>query len=60
MKENNQINKTIIGELGVGMSTTFKQFLLDAISKGERIIVIDPEEEYRDLQKEDLVRIGIS
>lgn len=61
MKEKNQINKTtrsgyIIGEPGVGMSTSFKQFLLDAISKGEKIIVIDPEEEYRNLQKEDLVK----
>ena len=54
MKENNQINKTIIGEPGVGMSTTFKQIILDAILRGQEIIVVDPEKEYRDLQKNSL------
>ncbi len=62
MKESNQVNKTdrcdyIIGEAPRGMSTNFKQIILSAISKGERIIVIDPEEDYEKMTEEQIQKI---
>lgn len=68
MKESNQVNKTdrrdyIIGEAPGGMSVKYKLMLLsdisteDKISNGDRIIVIDPEEDYEKTTEEQMQKI---
>lgn len=42
-------NFCVMGNSGVGKSTAVKHILLSEYMKGTRIIVIDPESEYRDL-----------
>ena len=42
-------NFCVMGNSGVGKSTAIKHILLSEYMKGTRIIVIDPESEYRDL-----------
>ncbi len=42
-------NLCVMGNSGVGKSTAVKHILLSEYMKGTRIIVIDPESEYRDL-----------
>lgn len=42
-------NFCVMGNSGVGKSTAIKHILLSENMKGTRIIVIDPESEYRDL-----------
>ena len=42
-------NFCVMGNSGVGKSTAIKHILLAEYMKGTRIIVIDPESEYRDL-----------
>jgi type IV secretory pathway VirB4 component len=42
-------NMTIMGRPGVGKSTAVKKFLLSEYARGTKIIIIDPEREYRDL-----------
>ena len=45
----NQQQLCVMGNSGVGKSTAIKHILLSEYMKGTRIIVIDPESEYRDL-----------
>ncbi len=42
-------NWTILGKPGVGKSTTVKKVLANEFAQGSKVIVIDPEREYRDL-----------
>lgn len=42
-------NWTVLGKPGVGKSTTVKKILANEYAQGSKIIVIDPEREYRDL-----------
>ena len=44
-------NWTILGAPGVGKSATVKHIFLNEYSQGTKIIIIDPEREYRDLCK---------
>jgi type IV secretory pathway VirB4 component len=44
-------NWTILGAPGVGKSATVKHIFLNEYSQGTKIIVIDPEREYKDLCK---------
>lgn len=44
-------NVTFLGRPGVGKSTTVKKILASEYARGTKIIVIDPEREYRDLCK---------
>jgi len=42
-------NWTILGAPGVGKSATVKHIFLNEYSQGTKIIIIDPEREYKDL-----------
>lgn len=42
-------NLTIMGRPGVGKSATVKKILLDEYKKGTKIIIIDPEREYKEM-----------
>lgn len=42
-------NMTILGRPGVGKSTTVKKILLNEYAQGTKIIILDPEREYKDL-----------
>lgn len=44
-------NCTIMGRPGVGKSTVVKKHMINEFARGTKIIVIDPEREYRDLCK---------
>ncbi|MCP1312091.1 VirB4 family type IV secretion system protein [Paenibacillus tyrfis] len=44
-------NMTVMGRPGVGKSTTIKKILMNEFAQGTKIIIIDPEREYRDLCK---------
>lgn len=44
-------NWTILGAPGVGKSATVKHIFLNEYSQGTKIIIIDPEREYRDMCK---------
>ncbi|MBU3173285.1 VirB4 family type IV secretion system protein [Clostridium estertheticum] len=44
-------NFTILGAPGVGKSATVKKIFLNEYSQGTKIIIIDPEREYKDLCK---------
>ncbi|WP_274655581.1 VirB4 family type IV secretion system protein [Paenibacillus humicola] len=42
-------NMTVMGRPGVGKSTAVKKILLNEFAQGTKIIILDPEREYRDL-----------
>ena len=42
-------NFVIMGNSGVGKSTAIKHIILSEFMKGPKILVVDPESEYRDL-----------
>lgn len=42
-------NMTVLGRPGVGKSTVVKKILLNEYARGSKIIIIDPEREYKDL-----------
>lgn len=42
-------NMTILGRPGVGKSTAVKKILLNEYARGTKIIILDPEREYKDL-----------
>lgn len=42
-------NLTVMGRPGVGKSTAVKKILLNEFSRGTKIIILDPEREYKDL-----------
>lgn len=42
-------NMYVMGKPGVGKSTVIKKILLDEYTRGRKIIIIDPEREYKDL-----------
>lgn len=42
-------NFFVVGKPGVGKSTVVKKILANAFSQGSRVIIIDPEAEYKDL-----------
>lgn len=42
-------NFTVLGKPGVGKSTAIKKLLANEYARGSKIIVIDPEREYKDL-----------
>jgi hypothetical protein len=42
-------NMTVMGRPGVGKSTVIKKILMSEYAKGTKIIIIDPEREYKDL-----------
>jgi len=42
-------NMTVMGRPGVGKSTVIKKILMSEYARGTKIIIIDPEREYRDL-----------
>jgi hypothetical protein len=44
-------NVTILGKPGVGKSTAIKKILMNEFARGTKIIIIDPESEYKDLCK---------
>lgn len=44
-------NMTVIGRPGVGKSTAVKKILMSEFARGTKIIIIDPEREYKDLCK---------
>ena len=48
-RENDRINSNIVitGKPGSGKSTTIKHILLNEFAKGTKIIIIDPEREYK-------------
>jgi GTPase SAR1 family protein len=43
------MNAVVLGTAGMGKSTLMQKIILDDIAKGTRVIVIDPEREYRTL-----------
>jgi len=44
-------NVTVLGRPGVGKSTVIKKILMSEFARGTKIIIIDPEREYKDLCK---------
>lgn len=42
-------NMTVMGRPGVGKSATVKKILLDEYKRGAKIIIIDPEREYKEM-----------
>ena len=42
-------NMTVLGRPGVGKSTLVKKILLNQFAEGTKIIILDPEREYKDL-----------
>lgn len=44
-------NMTVMGRPGVGKSTVIKKILMNEFARGTKIIIIDPEREYKDLCK---------
>lgn len=42
-------NMTVMGRPGVGKSTAIKKILMSEFARGTKIIIIDPEREYKDL-----------
>lgn len=42
-------NMTVMGRPGVGKSTAVKKILMSEFTRGTKIIIIDPEREYKDL-----------
>jgi energy-coupling factor transporter ATP-binding protein EcfA2 len=45
----NNSNFVVIGESGVGKSTTMKSLIINEYAEGTTIIIIDPEREYKDI-----------
>lgn len=50
-RENDRINSNLVitGKPGSGKSTAMKHILLNEFAKGTKIIIIDPEREYKDM-----------
>lgn len=44
-------NMTVMGRPGVGKSTLIKKILMNEFARGAKIIILDPEREYKDLCK---------
>lgn len=44
-------NMTVMGRPGVGKSTLIKKILMNEFARGSKIIILDPESEYKDLCK---------
>lgn len=44
-------NVTVLGRPGVGKSTIIKKMLMNEFARGTKIMIIDPEREYKDLCK---------
>lgn len=42
-------NITVLGDAGTGKSTTLKHIVISEIARGTKVIIIDPEGEYKDI-----------
>lgn len=49
-------NITIVGDSGMGKSTALKHIVLSEIARGTKVIIIDPEGEYKEICSSDYVK----
>lgn len=52
MNDRTDSNIVVLGKTGTGKSTLMKKLIKDDLMKGKKVIVLDPESEYKDLRKE--------